>query len=152
MKPVTKQNIDDFLNCETLAIAGASRDPKSFSAIVANHLSKLGYKLWFINPEFNNNETDLLRIQSVTELPPGITRLLVLTPANQTDSVIQMAIAKGIQNIWIQQQSETPLALEAATQININLIHHQCIFMFTQPKGIHKFHYRLKKIFGGIPK
>jgi len=70
----------------------------------------------------------------------------------QTTSVIQQAIEKGIGNIWIQQKSETPEALELCRKNNINLIHNHCIFMFSQPEGLHKFHYGMKKFFGTIPR
>ena len=152
MELITKQQIDHFLDCKAMAIAGASRDEKSFSAQVANHLTKLGYRLWFINPQFGPDEKENCRVQSVSELPNDITHLLVLTPAIQTESVVAEAISKGIKNLWIQQYSETANALKMARDKGINLVHHQCIFMFSQPEGMHKFHHRLKKIFGSLPK
>lgn len=92
------------------------------------------------------------RVQSVAMLPADVNHVLVLTNKSQTESVMQQIVAKGIRNVWIQQQSDTPEALELARQNNLNVIHHQCIFMFTQPEGMHKFHFRIKKIFGKIPK
>jgi hypothetical protein len=152
MELITKQQIDHFLNTKTMAIAGASRDEKSFSYQVAVHLSKLGYKLWLINPQFDPSDKENNRIQTVSELPSDVTHLLVLTPAVQTESVVAESISKGIKNLWIQQYSETPNALKLARENGLNLVHHQCIFMFSQPEGMHKFHHRIKKFFGGIPK
>jgi len=152
MKPSTNQNIIDFLDCKTIAIAGASRDDKSFSAKVAAHLTQLGYKLWFVNPEFELYEEGNNRVKSVAALPFDVHHLLILTPAGQTDIVLKQAIDLGINNIWIQQKSETPGALELAQQHVINVVHHNCIFMFTEPEGIHKFHCALKKVFGSLPK
>ena len=116
------------------------------------HLSKLGYKLWLINPQFDPSDKENNRIQSVSELPSEVTHLLVLTPAVQTESVVAESISKGIKNLWIQQYSDTPYALKLARENGLNLVHHQCIFMFSQPEGMHKFHHRIKKFFGGIPK
>jgi predicted CoA-binding protein len=152
MELITKHQIDHFLNTKTMAIAGASRDEKSFSSQVAVHLSKLGYKLWLINPQFDPSDKENNRIQSVSELPSDVTHLLVLTPAVQTESVVTESISKGIKNLWIQQYSDTPNALKLARENGLNLVHHQCIFMFSQPEGMHKFHHRIKKFFGGIPK
>jgi predicted CoA-binding protein len=135
-----------------MAIAGASRDKLSFSGQVATQLNKLGYKLWSVNPNFEQNEEDNYRVQTIEKLPAEVNHLLVLTPASQTEKIVEQAITKGIKNIWIQQKSETPAAIELAIKNGINLIHHHCIFMFAQPEGIHKFHYTLKKFFGGIPK
>lgn len=152
MELITKQKIDHFLDCKTIAIAGASRHEQSFSAQVAKHLNELGYNLWYVNPGFEPNEVENRRVQSITMLPNDVDHLLVLTPKSQTASVMQQAIDKGIKNVWIQQESETPDALELTRGIGMNVIHHQCIFMFTQPTGIHKFHHGLKKFFGGLPK
>lgn len=152
MELISKHTIDHFLDCKTIAIAGASRDEKSFSAQVAKQLSKIGYNLWYINPQFKPEEAENKRVQSVEMLPEEVSHLLVLTPKAQTELVLQQAIAKGIKDVWIQQQSETPQALKLAQENHLNAVHHQCIFMFTEPDGIHKFHRTIKKFFGTLPK
>ena len=151
MKPSTRQNINKFLDCKTIAIAGASRDENSFSAKVAIHLTKLGYKLWYVNPEFGQHDEGNFRVQSVAGLPLDVHNLLILTPTSQTGHVVKHAIDKGINNIWIQQKSETQAALDLAQQHDLNVIHHQCIFMFTDPKGFLKFLCTLKMVFGTLP-
>jgi hypothetical protein len=152
MELISKQRIDHFLECKSMAIVGASRDEKSFSAQVAKQLNKLGYNLWYINPQFEPQEADKQRLQSIAMLPAHVNHLLVLTPKSQTESVMQQAIDKGIKDVWIQQQSETTEALKLAQQNSMNTVHHQCIFMFAEPEGIHKFHHRVKKFFGSLPK
>lgn len=152
MKVIPKQRIDHFLDCQSMAIVGASRNEKSFSAQVAKHLSQLGYNLWYVNPRFEPQEMASQRIPSIAMLPDSVNHLLVLTPKGQTESVVQQAIDKGIKDVWIQQHSETPQALGLADQSSLNTVHHQCIFMFSQPEGIHKFHHRMKKLFGSLPK
>jgi predicted CoA-binding protein len=152
MELITKQRVDHFLKGKNMAIAGASRYESSFSAQVAKHLTKLGYNLWYVNPGFQPNEAANQRVQSVAMLPSEVNHVLVLTNKSQTESVIQQIVAKGIKNVWIQQQSDTPEALELARENGVNTIHHHCIFMFTEPEGMHKFHHRIKKIFGGLPK
>jgi len=152
MQPITQQQINRFLAGKTIAIAGASRNGKSFSAEVAKHLKELNYTLWFVNPNFEIDDPQNLKVQSVKKLPDHVKHLLVLTPATETGSVVKQAIEKGMDNIWIQQKSETSEALELAQTSNVNLIHHQCIFMFTQPSGVHKFHHTIKRVFGSLPK
>lgn len=152
MELISKHTIDHFLDCKTIAIAGASRDEKSFSAQVAKQLNKIGYNLWYVNPQFESNEAEHHKVQSVIMLPEDVDHLLVLTPKAQTELVLQQAIAKGIKDVWIQQQSDTPIALELARENHLNTVHHQCIFMFTEPEGMHKFHRGIKKFFGALPK
>jgi len=151
MELITQHQIDHFLQGKTVAIAGASRKPNSFSAQVAKHLEQRGYNLWYVNPQFDQTTTSQ-QVNSISKLPETVKHLLVLTNKSQTEQVMQQAIEKGIKNIWIQQQSETPNALKMGIENQINTIHHQCIFMFTQPTGIHKFHRGIKQFFGGLPK
>lgn len=152
MQLITQQQIDRFVAGKTIAIAGASRNEKSFSANVAKHLQELNYKLWFVNPNYEADEPEKLKVQSIKTLPNDVKHLLVLTPAPETEAVVKQAIENGIDNIWIQQNSETSAAIVLAQTNKVNLIHHHCIFMFTKPTGIHKFHYTMKRIFGSLPK
>lgn len=152
MELISKHKIDHFLDCKSIAIAGASRNEKSFSAQVAKHLTKLGYNLWYVNPFFESNEMENQRVPTLAMLPDSVDHLLVMTPKSQTESVMKQAIAKGIKDVWIQQLSDTSEALKLAQQSQLNTIHHQCIFMYTEPEGIHKFHHRVKKFFGSLPK
>ena len=151
MEKNTQNEIDQFLECRTMAVAGVSRKEKSFSASAIKHLEALGYDILQVNPNFEDPIFEKNEFKTLAELPEGINHLLVLTNPLQTASVIKLAIEKGIANIWIQQKSDTPEALELCREHHINLVHHHCIFMFTQPEGIHKFHYGMKKFFKTIP-
>jgi len=152
MQLITQQQIDRFVAGNTIAIVGASRKEKSFSADVAKHLKELNYKLWFVNPNYEIDEPVNSKVQAIKTLPKDVKHLLVLTPATETESVVKQAIENGMDNIWIQQNSETTAAIELALANKVNLIHHHCIFMFTKPTGIHKFHYTIKRVFGSLPK
>lgn len=152
MQVVSLQQINRFIDGKNIAIAGASRKEKSFSADVAKHLAALNYKLWYINPNYETNEPENSKLQSISQLPDDVKHLLVLTPAVETETVVRQALDKGINNIWIQQTSETSAAIELALSEKVNLNHHQCIFMFTKPTGIHKFHHTIKRIFRTLPK
>jgi len=149
---ITQHQIDHFLQGKTIAIAGASRKEKSFSAQVAKHLEQLGYNIWYVNPNFKTTNAALNQVSSISELPGNVNHAIILTNKSQTGQVMQQAVEKGIKNVWIQQQSETPEALKMGIDNQINTIHHQCIFMFTQPTGIHKFHRQIKHFFGRLPK
>jgi len=152
MQLISIQNIDRFLNCKLIAVAGASRKEKSFSATAITHLRSQGYTVLSINPNFVENNAGRNEFKSVKDLPKGVNNLLVLTNPSQTLSVVKSAVERGIKNIWVQQKSETPEVIALCSTSKVNLIYNQCIFMFSQPEGMHKFHYRLKKLFGAVPK
>jgi predicted CoA-binding protein len=152
MQLISIQNINRFLNCKLIAVAGASRKEKSFSASAIAHLRAKGYTVFSINPNFVENNAGRNEFRSVSDLPKGVNHILVLTNPAQTLSVVKQAIENGIKNIWVQQKSETPEVIALCSNSKVNLIYNQCIYMFTQPVGIHKFHYNLKKLFGAVPK
>ncbi len=152
MQIISLQNIDKFLNCNVIAVAGASRKEKSFSALAIEHLQKKGYKVLSVNPNFTENKTERNEFKSVADLPENVKNLLVLTNPVQTLTVVKAALERGIKDIWVQQKSETPEVIALCSAHKVNLIYNHCIFMFTEPEGLHKFHYTLKKFFGGVPK
>lgn len=148
---ITLQQINSFINAPSIAIAGASRNEKSFSANVVQHLRRQNYPLWLINPNFGNEKNAINQLSAISQLPPNVRHLLIITPSSQTDALVQEAIDHGITHIWIQQQSETESALQLAIDNGIHLVHHECIFMFTTPTGFHKFHRNIRRLFGTLP-
>jgi predicted CoA-binding protein len=149
---VTKASIDSFLATRKIAIAGVSRNPKKFGHVVFKTLLEKGFEVYPINPEVDSIAgTPCFR--SVSALPLSVHSLVVITPKPQTRAVVAEAISKGIDNIWIQQMSNTPEALELVKSHPINLIAKECILMHTDPvSGIHKFHRSIMKLFGFYPK
>jgi predicted CoA-binding protein len=90
--------------------------------------------------------------RDVASLPAGVESLAIITKKDKTESLVDAAIARGIKNVWIQQMSETPAAIDKATKAGINLIYKKCLFMFSEPvSGMHKFHRSIKKLFGSLP-
>ena len=149
MSKVTKEQIDSFLSCKTIAVAGVSRSEKSFSASVVQHLERLGYEVLQINPNFEVCGSK--QYKSVAELPNEV-HLMILTPKSEILKVLQQALTKGIKSVWIQQTCDTPEAIKLGSDSGINLVYGECIYMFSKPEGLHKFHYKLKSVFGGLPK
>jgi predicted CoA-binding protein len=148
----TKTSIDAFLSSRKIAIAGVSRDPKKFGHQVFLKLKEKGFEVYPINPA-----TDIIAgtpcFRSVGSLPLSVHSLVIMTPKKQTREIVAEAIAKGIDNIWIQQMSETPEAIDLVKSHPVNLITKECIFMYADPvKGLHKFHRAINRFFGRYPK
>ena len=147
----SKAMIDQFLEPKKLALAGVSRNSKKFGYAIYKELKDQGYQLFPINP--NAEEIDGQKcFHSISDLPDDADRLFIVTPKNETKNIVQQAIDRGIKKIWIQQMSQSTEAVSLAKENKIELIQKECIFMFANPKGIHKFHTILKKFFGGYPK
>jgi predicted CoA-binding protein len=148
---VTKELIDKFLKDKRIAIAGVSRNPKKFGYLVFKELKSKGYNVLPVNPNTDILD-DVKCFHHIEDLPSDVNSLLILTPKSNTDLILRTAINKGIKYIWVQQMSETQETIKIAEEYQKEIIHHKCIFMFTEPvAGLHKFHRTLVKIFGGMP-
>jgi uncharacterized protein len=148
----TAAAINSFFASSPIAVIGVSRKNKHFSNIIYKRLKEKGYKVVPINPNTDKILGDTC-YTDISKVPGKIASAIALTASKNTDAVVKGAVEYGIKNLWIQQQSETKIAVETAEKNNINLIHHQCIMMFTEPvKGIHSFHKGIKKLFGKLPK
>mgnify|MGYP006278794121 CR=1 FL=1 len=143
--------IKAFLEPKKLAMAGVSRNKKKFGYSVFNELRAKGFEIYPINP--NADEIDGLKCyRSVAEIPADVEHLHIVTPKARSEELIRAAHEKGIRNIWIQQSSDTPEAVDFAKSNNINLIHKRCIMMYAEPvSGFHKAHLFLNKLFGLYP-
>jgi len=149
---ITLNQIGEFLEPKKIAIAGVSRDPKKFGAVVFNNLKKKGFEVYPVNPNADEIQGGKC-YKSVGELPAGVDRLLIATPKTETANVVKEAAEKGMKMIWIQLSADTPEAVKIANENNIPVIYKKCIYMFAEPvESVHKFHRYLVKLFGGYPK
>lgn len=146
------ETIQNFLSTKMMAIAGVSRDPKKFGGAVFKHLTENGFMVYPVNPNAESiGETKCY--PDVASLPDDVDRLYIVTPKQETKSVLEEAIKKGIRKIWIQQMSHTEEALSLAREHNLDMITKECILMFAEPvAGPHKFHRFFRKLFGRYPR
>lgn len=143
--------IQEFLAPKKMAFAGGSRNPKKFGGVVFNELRQKGFELYPVHP-VATEIAGVECVKSVTDLPDGVDLLYIVTPKNETLSVVRDAAEKGIRKIWIQQTSDTQEALEFAKQHNIPVISGRCMMMFADPVGsIHKVHRWFSRVFKTYP-
>ncbi len=146
----TKANlkqINDFLSCRKLAVVGASRNPKKFGNQVFLQLQKHGYELIPVNPSAESIE-GIPCVNNIEGLPADVEAVCLITAKPQTDELLRKALEKGINQIWVQQFSEGNETHSIVAESDANIITGRCLFMYTGPEGIHKFHERITKLFG----
>lgn len=147
----TLKQIEEFLNSESLAFAGVSRNPKKFGAVAFRELRDKGMNLVPVNPNADKiMGYDVYR--DVKSLPDHVKGLIIMTKKDQTAGIVRDAREKGIRQIWIQQMADSKEALDELANSDINYITGQCILMHYKPSGIHKFHGKLNKFFRLFPK
>jgi uncharacterized protein len=151
MKVKTQQTlkIEKFLASKELAIAGASRNNKKFGFRVFDHLRAIGYKLYPVHPETESLDGTLC-YKMLSDLPPAVRNLYIVTPQHATDKLMESAVQRGFDMIWIQQKSDTPNSVTLAKSKGIDVITDKCIYMYTAPKGGHALHRFFVKLFGKL--
>lgn len=145
------KQIEEFLGCEPIAMAGVSRNPKKFGFAAFRELKEKGMQIIPVNPHADEIHGTKV-YHDVKSLPDNVNALIVMTGKSQTASVVKDAKEKGIKNIWIQQMAETREALNELEGSGINLITRECILMHYKPHSIHKFHAAIRKLFRRFPR
>jgi predicted CoA-binding protein len=58
----------------------------------------------------------------VTDLPPDVKSISMITPPAVTERLVPLAIDHGIENIWMQPGAESPAAVALCREKGINVI------------------------------
>lgn len=152
-KTVTKKNdVDEFLKQEKLAVLGVSRKKMKFGSMVFRELKKRKYQVFPVNPNTPEleGETCYKDLQSLPEKVGGA--VIVLKPA-QTEKVVKDVVEAGITRVWMQQGSQSETAVKYCKENNVTVISNECILMFADPVvTFHKFHRWLWKVFKKLPR
>jgi uncharacterized protein len=92
--------IDDFLAQKRIAIAGISRDSASDSMRLLEELVRRGHDVVPVNrkmPQVQGRRC-FARMQ---DLQPPVDAVLVMTPSEVTESIVNDCAAAGIRRVWM---------------------------------------------------
>lgn len=146
----TLASIEGFLAQKTLAIAGVSRSGKGFGNAVIKDLTGKGYEVYPVHPEATE-VSGIPCFRSVADLPKEVGGLVLVVPPEQTEKLVREAKNAGIQRVWMQQGAESPGAIRYCKENGIDAVHGECVMMFAQPTGVHRFHRWVNGFFGKLP-
>jgi uncharacterized protein len=110
-----------FLSSQAFGVAGASLDREKYGNKVLRCYLQHGRKAFAINPKEKEIE-GVPCFPSVTELPPEVQSLSIITPPAITEQVVEQAIAKGIRHIWMQPGAESAKAVARCREAGIEAI------------------------------
>ena len=148
---VRRETIDAFLSQKKIAVIGVSRDSRQFVNQAYRLLKKKGYGVYPVNPFAQQVEGDRC-FPSVQSLPEKVEGVLVMLPPDKTMQVLPEIADTGITHVWLQQQTESPQAIQFCIDHRMNFVYGECIMMFLEPLGFpHRLHRWGKKIFGKLP-
>ncbi len=146
-----KALIDAFLDQPDIGLAGYSRNPRKFGHTIYKTLKEKGYRLFPVNPAGGEAPGGETIYPDVASLPGEVNALVVVTRADVTPVVVDQALLKGIDYLWIQQMSGSKQLYASLAPKDVNAICGRCILLHAQPEGIHKFHRWLLGLFGQLP-
>ena len=116
-----KQQLEKFLESPAFGVVGASTNRHKFGNKVLRCYLQHGRTAVPVNP----NETEIEGVASVAtigDLPAEVKSISMITPPAVTAQLVPLAIAKGIENIWMQPGAEHPDAVALCREVGINVI------------------------------
>jgi uncharacterized protein len=113
--------IDRFLESKAYGVVGASSRRHKYGNKVLRCYQQNGRAAIPVNPRESEIEGAAC-VPSVSDLPGDVKSISVITPPAVTERVVQDAIRKGIENVWMQPGAESEASVEACRKAGINVI------------------------------
>jgi len=130
---------------------GVSRDTTQFANAAYRLLKERGYRMYPVNPNAEWVEGDRC-FPDISSLPEKVDGVVVMLPPEKTMKVLPEITEAGIERVWLQQQTESPQAIQFCLDHYIQIVYGQCIIMFIEPLAFpHRLHRWGKKVMGRLP-
>ena len=147
----TRSAIVSFLAQRKLAVIGVSRDTRQFANSAYRLLKTKGYSVYPVNPNTEQVEGDRC-FPNIASLPEQVNGVIIFLPPEKTMKVLPEIAEAGIKHIWLQQQTESPQAIQFCLDHGIEAVYGECILMFIEPVNFpHRMHRWVKKVTGTLP-
>jgi uncharacterized protein len=133
--------IEEFVMLRSYALIGVSAKKKKFGNMILKNMIYRGFKVYPIhkNADFIDGIKCFADLKSLPEKPEGV--ILCVKPEETEKLVLEIHNA-GIKNVWMQQGSESNVAVEYCVVNEIRVISGQCMLMFLNKPGFpHNFHH-----------
>lgn len=116
-----EQQIEQFLAVPVFGVVGASTNRNKYGNKVLRCYQQSDRRVIPVHPNEQQIE-DLDCVASVADLPEEVKSISTITPPQITEKVVKQAVAHGIKNIWMQEGSESPAAVDYCEKQGLNVI------------------------------
>jgi len=113
--------IEKFLEAAAFGVAGASTDRNKYGNKVLRCYLQNDRKVVPVNPKADEIE-GIRCVDSVKSLPEEVKSLSIVTPPQITEKVVEEAVEKGMENVWMQPGSQSDEAVRLCRNNDINVI------------------------------
>jgi predicted CoA-binding protein len=110
-----------FLSSPAYGVVGASPRRHKYGNKVLRCYQQNGRRAIPVNPREQVIEGAEC-VDSVLGLPDDVRSISVITPPAVTEQVVQQAISRGIESVWMQPGAESEASVEACRRAGINVI------------------------------
>ena len=114
-------SIERFLSSPAYGVVGASTRRHKYGNKVLRCYQQNGRRAIPVNPREPQIE-GAASVASVLDLPDDVHSLSVITPPAVTERVVDEAIRRGIQHVWMQPGAESDKAVADCVAAGINVI------------------------------
>lgn len=115
------QPIKQFLSSPAFAVIGASTNREKYGNKVLRCYMQHHMIAFPVNPHEKMIE-GVLCYPDIKSLTQEVNSISIITPPAITEQIVEDAIDRGIQNIWMQPGAESEEAIRKCRAANINVI------------------------------
>jgi predicted CoA-binding protein len=118
----------------TIALVGATDDPRKFGASIYRDLKRKGYQVYPVNPNRATVDGDPA-YPSLADLPapPDLVNLVV--PPEAALATLRDCLRLGFTKVWLQPGAENPEVLEFLDAHGFDYLAQACIMVRSRPQG-----------------
>lgn len=147
------KTIEAFIAADEIAIVGASPKKDNFGLGLMKELKKEGRTVIPVNPNYEEVEGEKT-VASVADLPKTVENVLVVVNPQLAVQIAKECVEAGIKRVWLHQGvgkgSFSTEALDILKSNKVEYVYGFCPMMFIG-KGLHKFHFWMRRNFGKKP-
>jgi uncharacterized protein len=140
-------SVSDFENCKNICVVGLSAKQK-FGNMIFHHLDDSGYNVTGISRNYKAKNV----YSALKEVPEKPELLILAVKVKESLSVLQECKDLGIEKVFLVSGSYDTQVLNFCKDNNISAIYKSCPFMHYNTNSFHRFHKRLKNLFGLKPR
>ena len=112
-------------SANTIAVVGASRDPRKAGGSVPEGLQRRGFRIIPINP-FADELFGERVYRSLGEVPERIDLVDVFRPAADAPEIARQAVAIGAKALWLQEDIRSDEARRIAEEGGLDYVEDEC--------------------------
>jgi predicted CoA-binding protein len=110
---------------KTIAVVGASRDPRKAGGSVPEGLQRRGFRIIPINP-FADELFGERVYRTLADVPEKIDLVDVFRPAADAPEIARQAVAIGAKALWLQEDIRSDEARRIAEEAGLDYIEDEC--------------------------